>query len=400
MKLSLLIFLICISINQLFGQSIPLYQFDANLQPRWSSPENRGGQKGQGGKENNGAKGHAFDLIQPGSSAVLMQVQGQGIINRIWVTVSDRSPQMLRSLKLEMFWDNETKPAVSVPFGDFFSVSLGKTTSFENTFFANPEGRSFLCYIPMPFRRAAKIVVTNESNKPLKHIFFDVDYQLVKQWNNDYLYFHAYWHRDSATTLTKDFELLPAVNGKGRFLGVNAGVQANPIYGKSWWGEGEVKVFLDGDKEHATLVGTGTEDYIATGWGQGKFIQQYTGSTIAIDSLLQWSFYRYHIPDPIFFSANCRVTLQQIGGEMKKEVARMQSAGIPLIPVTVDNAGKLTQLYKKDSIVSLGDASIPDGWVNYYRSDDLCATAYFYLDKPSSNLPALAGVPMRVAGLR
>ena len=119
-----------------------MYSFNDNASTRWSSPENRNGVKGAGGKENSTAKGHAYDAIKAGESYVLLETDGPGIINRMWVTINDRSPEMLRSLRLDMYWDGENKPAVSVPFGDFFGVGLGKTTVFQNALFASPEGRS------------------------------------------------------------------------------------------------------------------------------------------------------------------------------------------------------------------------------------------------------------------
>jgi len=375
-----------------------LFEYNDNIEPRWSSPENMNGTRGAGGKENNTAKGHPYDVIPAGTFYSLLDIQGQGIINRMWVTINDRSPEMLRALKIEMFWDNEAKPAVSVPFGDFFGIGLGKTAVFQNALFANAEGRSFVCMIPMPFKKAAKIIVTNESGKQLNNIFFDVDYSLLKTWSDDYLYFHAYWHRDTATIPAKDFELLPNVTGKGRFLGVNIGVNANTQYGKSWFGEGEVKMYLDGDKDYPTLNGTGTEDYIGTAWGQGKFINTYSGCSVADDSLLQYAFYRYHIPDPVYFKTDCKVVIQQIGGDGTENVALYQKNNAPLIPVTTDT-GKLIPYYQKGGATKL-DPSMPKGWTNFYRSDDVSATAYFYLDKPSDNLEALQPVALRTANLR
>ncbi len=377
-----------------------LFEYDSNQETRWSSPENRNGVKGGGGKENNGAKGHAFDEIDAGQSCVLLDIQDQGIINRIWITIQDRSPEMLRSLKIEMFWDSESKPAVSVPFGDFFSVGLGKTTTFQNALFANAEGRSFNCFIPMPFRKGAKIVVTNESTKKLNYIFFDVDYSLTKIWNEDNLYFHAYWHRDLATKLAEDFEMLPNVTGKGRFLGSNIGVSADLRYQKSWFGEGEVKMYMDGDTDFPTLVGTGTEDYIGTAWGQGKYITDFTGCTVADTLHKEWAFYRFHIPDPVFFKENIRTTIQQIGGDDLPAVAGFQQEGTPLIPVTVDDEGSLKRFYTKGKIEKIDQNIMGKGWTNFYRSDDVSATAYFYLDKPSNNLPSIQPVDIRTKNLR
>ena len=386
-----------------FSQVMPgkqLFEFDRNSVPRWSSFENITAEKGKAAMENNGAKGHPSDGLNPGETKTLLHVKGQGIINRMWVTIIDRSPEMLRSLRLEMYWDDEKKPAVSVPFGDFFGIGLGKTAKYNNAFFGNPEGRSFICYIPMPFRKAARIQVTNESGKRLSHLFFDINFQRIDKWNEDYLYFHSWWSRDTATTLGKDFELLPKVNGRGRFLGVNVGVKANPIYEQYWWGEGEVKMYLDGDGKFPTLAGTGAEDYIGTGWGQGEFQNDFSGCLFANTDSTGWAFYRYHVPDPIFFKADIRVTLQQMGGNRKELVSELQKKGVPLIPVAIDDLTRINPLYKKDSIVQLDTPGLPPGFSNFYRSDDVSATAYFYLDKPFNALPALQPLSIRTKNLR
>src|SRR5580658_8069725 len=157
--------LLVLALASLDAQDQPpaLYRFDDSLKPRWSTPEGLNGAVGAAAAENNGAKGHAFDSIKSGATLVLLDVPGQGVVSRIWITVADRSPQMLRSLKLEMFWDGEAKPAVAAPLGDFFGVGLGRTAKFHNALFASPEGRSFICYVPMPFRKGARIQFTNES---------------------------------------------------------------------------------------------------------------------------------------------------------------------------------------------------------------------------------------------
>ena len=381
---------------------VAIYQFDANSKTRWSSGENLNGIPGQGGRENDGAKGHPFDPIKAGQTLTLLDISGSGMITRMWITVADRSATMLRSLKLEMYWDGDDQPAVSVPFGDFFSVGLGRTASFDNAFFANPEGRSFQCFIPMPFRRGARITITNESDKDLTHCFYDIDYQLTDEddWTKDHMYFHAYWSRDSATTLAKDFQVLPAIEGRGRFLGATVGVNASKAYLKSWWGEGEVKIYLDDDTDFPTLNGTGTEDYIGTGWGQGTYANAYAGCLIADDVRKQWSFYRFHVPDPVYFSKSCKVTLQQIGGDAKAEVLKMQQSGAKLAPVTIDVAGKLIPLYKKGQVVKLDSVGLPDGWTNFYRSDDVSATAYFYCDRSSHGSMQLQDVRYRTSRLR
>jgi len=403
MKYLLLLLLIGIFMAPVCAQTSSqrnLFEFDPNSTPRWSSFENIKAEKGKGGMENNGAKGHPADALEPGETKILLDVKGTGVINRIWMTVMDRSPLMLRSLKLEMFWDNETQPAVSVPFGDFFGIGLGKTASFHNALFSNAEGRSFQCIIPMPFKKAARIQITNESEKRLSHLFFDINFEKLSTWNANNLYFHSYWSRDTATTLAKDFELLPRVPGRGRFLGVNVGVNANPVYKEHWWGEGEVKMYLDGDRSFPTLVGTGTEDYIGTAWGQGLFYNDYTGCLLANKDSVGWAFYRYHIPDPIYFKTDLRVTMQQMGGNRKELISALQKQNVPLIPVAIDDQTKLHPLYKKDSIVQLDKPGLPDGFSNFYRSDDVSATAYFYLDKPGGTQKPLQPLNIRTTRLR
>lgn len=380
-----------------------LFEYTDNLETRWSSFENLNGEKGRGGQENNGGKGHPYDKIEAGGRTVLLDTKGPGIINRMWFTIQNRSPEALRGLVLNMYWDNAEKPAVSVPFGDFFGIGLGKTAVYENALFANPEGRSFNSFVQMPFKEAARIELVNELDYDMYLLFFDVNYQLMKRWDDDFLYFHAYWHRDTATTVGDDFHILPKVEGKGRFLGTNVGVVANPKYGDSWWGEGEVKIYLNGDKDYATLVGTGTEDYIGTGWGQGVYAHQYTGCPIADDKNKQWAFYRYHIPDPVFFATDCNVRLQQMGGTIKKDVIELQKKGIDLAPVTINgDSGTWVHLYNKDSLVNLESPDLPgdDYWTNFFRSDDVSAVAYFYLHTPTSNLPPIQNLAIRTWNLK
>jgi len=377
----------------------PLFQYQ-ELEPHWNSFENPTSEKGRGGMENKGAKGHPYDILKAGETKVLLDAQGPGIITRMWFTIQDRSPEMLRSLKIEMFWDGSEKPAVSVPFGDFFGNGLGRLVAHQNELFANPEGRSFNCFIPMPFKTAAKVAVTNESNTDLNMLFYDIDFVKTKEWNNSTLYFHCFWNRDTATTPGVDYTILPKTEGKGRFLGVNFGVIANPIYQKSWWGEGEVKMYIDGDDEFPTLVGTGTEDYIGTAWGQGQFANRYTGCLVADTEKDQWTFYRFHIPDPIMFKTGLSVTIQAMGGNQKEKVIEMLDAGVPLIPVSIQEGQTFQGLMDSIPPVDLKNNKLISGWTNFYRSDDWSSTAYFYLDKPVTQLPELAKTEIRIYKLK
>jgi hypothetical protein len=377
----------------------PLYEFQ-DMEPRWNSFENPTSGKGTGGQENRGAKGHPYDFLKAGETKVLMDVTGAGIIHRMWFTIQDRSPQMLRSIKIEMFWDGEENPAVSAPFGDFFGNGLGRLVKHESDLFSSAEGRSFNCFIPMPFKSGARVSVTNEGERDLDMLFYDINFVKLSHWNDDNLYFHCYWNRDTATTPGQDYVILPGVEGKGRFLGVNFGVMANPAYQKSWWGEGEVKMYLDGDDGFPTLIGTGTEDYIGTAWGQGAFINRYMGCPVADTENDHWTFYRYHIPDPVFFNREFRADIQAMGGNMKNKVIELLDNGAPLIPVTIQEGQVFMGLMDSVPPVDLRRDDLMNGWTNFYRSDDWSSTAYFYLDKPSNSLPELANVKFRTYRLQ
>jgi hypothetical protein len=140
-------------------------------QTRWASFENPGGTKGGGALENQGAKGDPEQEVKPGEVKVLLDVKGCGTIHRIWMTLFDKSPKMLDGFRIDIFWDDARTPAVSAPLGRFFGQCAGKMSRFDSALFASPEARSFICYIPMPFRKAARVVVRNETDT-LQHCLF------------------------------------------------------------------------------------------------------------------------------------------------------------------------------------------------------------------------------------
>lgn len=390
----------CLSVQAQTAGLVPgeaLFTKPEGVVTRWASFENPTAGKGQAGRENQGAKGHAFDTMAPGETKVLLNVTGSGAVRRMWLTLQPWPPKVLRALRLEMFWDGADKPAVSVPMGDFFNWVHGQPKQFENALFANPEGRSFVCHIPMPFRKAARVTLTNESDVRISHIFYDVNITLGDRHGPEVLYFHASWQRQRRTTLGKDFDILPRVEGGGRFLGCHVGIIAN-TENIGWFGEGEAKVYLDGDKEFPTLCGTGTEDYIGTAWGQGEFANLYSGCLRADHKKQRYAFYRYHIPDPIYFDKDCRVTIQQIGGVGKEAVLKMLEQKKPIKPISVDQSGDFTKLLEGKPVDLVKDVP-KSGWVNHYRTDDVSAVALFYLNSPTNNLPRLAPVAQRTAAV-
>ncbi|NQT20201.1 MAG: DUF2961 domain-containing protein [Planctomycetes bacterium] len=408
------------------SDSSDLFRIPGHIQTRWASPDNWQGEKGGGCRGepdpdlaaafsrgydrpyrgNDGRKRSPLFYLRPGESRTLAEVQGaSGMVRRIWMTIINRSPEMLRGLRIDMYWDGAATPAVSSPLGDFFGHGLGRMATFENALFSSPEGRSFTCFIPMPFRTGMKIVLTNEL--PPDHAahqdqsqfilqpgvkdqaYFDVDYTLGDRHDADTAYFHAHWRRECPTTLRRDYEFLPKVTGRGRFLGVNVGViPDDKTYFKNWWGEGVAKIYLDGDTDHPTLCGTGTEDYIGTGWGQGQYAHAYHGCPVAVEGA--YCFYRLHIPDPVWFQQDIRVTMQQIGGMGPENLLPYIQAGRELFwgEQRLDFEAKL-----KDAA-----AGVPLGGLSLFeRQDDWSSCAYFYLDRPENDLPPLAGLSLRLA---
>lgn len=381
-----------------------LFTMDRETESRWASFENPEGEKGAGGRANRGAKGSAFRPLPHGGSHVLASLRGCGIIRQLWMTFSDRSPAVLRGVRLDMFWDDSPTPAVSVPVADFFGSVHGLSRPFENAYFMNPEGRSQNVRIPMPFRKAARIVVTNESGRDIELFFYDVQFTLHRSLPDEALYFQAHWRRENPTTVGRDFQLLPQVRGAGRFLGCHVGV-IEPPEDTGWFGEGEFKAWIDGDGEWPTIVGTGTEDYIGTAWGQGEFIHREAGCWKAGDTEAGkdgvWSFYRYHTDAPIYFQQEIRIALQQIGGRPKADVLAMRAKERPMEIITIGTPGGQINLMEKSA--EEREALLADPvytmHTNYYRSDDVCAVAMFFLDRPEGALPPLGDPAERLAGL-
>ncbi|MBC8137528.1 MAG: DUF2961 domain-containing protein, partial [Fibrella sp.] len=183
------------------------------------------------------------------------------------------------------------------------------------------------------------------------------------------------------------------------------GVVCDPRYEGAWWGEGEVKIWFGGE-EFPTLCGTGTEDYIGTGWSQGQYTQRTQGCTISDDKGDRWAFYRHHLDDPVYFDDGCRVAIQTMGGTQKDRVAALQARGVPLLPNSIVDdtvsASRMLHLMGREQPVDLADASLPHGpgtFCNFFRQDDWSSTAYYYLDRPDGVLPPLAPVAERIARL-
>lgn len=352
-----------------------IYKKPKHVETRWINFENYNGKKGQGGLENIGAKGHAFERLLCGETKTLMDFEGEGIIKRIWLTINERDKETLKAIHLRMYWDESETPAVDVPLGDFFCVPHG-LIPFESKYFSSPEGRSFNCFIPMPFKKHAKITLTNNSSFDMS-LFYEIAV-VLKEVKKEDLYFHAHYS-SGKTVLGEEFNVLPMVFGEGLVFGLSFGIKTDATYKNSWWGEGAVKIFLD-DDQNPTLVGTGLEDYIGTAWGQGVYANQTHGSLINDDPTGLRAFYRFHKTDPIYFNKNIKVNVQAIGGAPYRVIQEFLTENVQLIPISVDQGNNFIKLFEQDK--SLHELNLNENnWVNFFRCDDYAIVTYFYSNK-------------------
>ena len=197
-------------------------------------------------------------LLPPESTTTIMDVSGPGVIQHMWITVDDK---FWRDLILRISWDDEATPSVEVPLGDFFCNGWRKRTNINSMpISVNPSG-GFNSYFPMPFRQRARVTIENRSPHEVGEFFYTINYALTPVADDD-AYFHAQFRRINPVKYGEDVAILEA-KGKGHYVGTFLAWQQNSA---AWWGEGEFKVFLDGDGEWPTICGTGTEDYFGGAW--------------------------------------------------------------------------------------------------------------------------------------
>ena len=299
------------------------------LESRSISPENFGGEKGKGGMAEQGTGAEAArDLgrgwkispsvkLEAGETFTLADIKEKGIIKHIWIT--DSAPQ--RCLVIRMYWDDSDIPSVEVPLGDFFACAdfedYRQITSLPVC--VNPK-RAFNCYWDMPFYKSCRITLENLHSEAVV-VYYQIDY-VTGDIDEGLGYFHARFNRSNPLPYMQDHVILDTIHGNGHYVGTYLfwGVNNN-----GWWGEGEIKFFMDGDTEYPTICGTGTEDYICGSWNfdvNGKYTEfctPYSGlarvsTTDGIyKSNRRFSMYRWHITDPIYFKNDLKVTIQAIG---------------------------------------------------------------------------------------
>ncbi|MEX1018733.1 MAG: glycoside hydrolase family 172 protein [Litorilinea sp.] len=311
----------------------------SNAQTRSISAENFDGKKGAGGMATAGTGAVAARELGQGwkvspsihigglETVTLAEIDGPGAIQHIWLTVH---PDHWRRLVIRFYWDDEETPSVETPIGDFFCNGWGERCNITSLAVAvNPAG-GFNCYWEMPFRRRARITVENLTPDEVRGFYYQITYALTDV-PDDMAYFHAQWRRSNPLPYQTDHTLLAGVTGQGQFVGTYLAWGVNST---GWWGEGEIKFYLDSD-EWPTICGTGTEDYFGGAWNfefpkgeYGVFSSPYSGlpQVIKPDGLYRsqqrFGMYRWHITDPIRFQTDLQITIQALGWRSALEGGR------------------------------------------------------------------------------
>ncbi len=249
--------------------------------------------------------------LEKESVTTIMDVDGPACIQHIWITADNKR---FRDLVLRIYWDNEETPSVETPIGDFFCNGFNtRANVLAIPINVNPSG-GLNCYFPMPFRKHAKITVENRAPEQVGGFFYAINYSLTGI-GDDEAYFHAQFRRTNPLPYGEDYVIVDNVNGKGQYVGTYMAWQQN---NSGWWGEGEIKFFMDGDTEFPTICGTGTEDYFGGAWGfMGTFTAPFMGYPLGVEGEAKagdrHGVYRFHIMDPIRFDEELKVTMQAIG---------------------------------------------------------------------------------------
>jgi hypothetical protein len=303
----------------------------SSARTRSISPENFDGAKGRGGMATEGTGAScARDLgvgwklspsirIAPGETRTLADISGSGAIQQIWMTPTGH----WRHSILRIYWDDSEQPSVECPVGDFFACGWGQYAQVSSLAVCVNPGSAFNCYWEMPFRTRCRITMTNIADKEMT-LYYQINYT-ESEVPDDLAYFHAQFRRVNPLPYKDVYTILEGVRGRGQYVGT---YMAWGVNNTGWWGEGEIKFFLDGDDEYPTICGTGTEDYFCGSYnfdlgkehgGYREFTTPYAGlpQVIRPDGTYRaqqrFGMYRWHITDPIRFESDLRVTIQALG---------------------------------------------------------------------------------------
>ncbi len=326
----------------------------SDAKTRSISPENFTGEKGKGGMADPikdkgqrnvansaeraknlglGWKINPFITINAKETITIAEMEGPGAIQHIWMTPTGNWQTSI----IRVYWDDEKEPSVESPVGAFFGMAWNEYAPLNSLAITVNPGSAFNSYWKMPFRKKCKITMENLNETESTRLYYQVDYTLTEV-GNDEAYFHAQYNRSNPTK-NHSHTILDKVKGRGQFVGLYMGLGVN---NNGWWGEGEIKFFLDGDKDFATIVGTGTEDYFCGSYNfENKKTHEYeTYSTayagfhqvIKPDGLYyaqqRFGMYRWHILDPVRFNSDLKVTIQDLGFTRGRATYLAQSSDI------------------------------------------------------------------------
>jgi len=344
---------------------------DPALDCRAATFENPTGQRGAGGKAHGGRKGSPSRVLGAGERVTLADIDGPGTIRHLWMTFPPAPPEVMRALYLEVFYQDAGEPSVSVPCLDFFGLAHGRPVPYHSALASAQEGRGFNSYAPMPFAGHARVDVVNSSARPV-NLYYQVDYTLERELEVGAGYLHATFRRENPTEQRRDFVVADGLRGPGRFLGCAVGVRVSDP--ATWYGEGEVKIYRDGDRDLPTICGTGLEDYVGSAWGLGPHAALYAGAPLVVGpgagKVDFAGFYRWHVPDPVMFASELRVTIQQIGAMFFRPG---QEAEMEAYALTNPVAGAGWARNPNPALLAWGITE---------RVDDYCATAFVYCREP------------------
>lgn len=304
----------------------------SNAKTRSISPENFTGEKGKGGMcklEDGSAKFAARELgtgwkvnpyivLQPGEVFEIANIEGPGAIQHIWLTPTGR----WRNTILRIYWEDQENPSVECPIGDFFCCGWQEYFQISSLAVCVNPGSAFNCYWTMPFRKRCRMTLENRADEAVT-MYYQIDYTLT-EIEEDCAYFHAQFRRLNPLPYKENYVILDGVKGKGQYVGT---YMAWGVNNNGWWGEGEIKFFMDGDDEFPTICGTGTEDYFCGSYNfedpkshdhYVSFSTPYTGLQVVDTNKLyqsqrRFGLYRWHIMDPIRFETDLKVTIQALG---------------------------------------------------------------------------------------
>jgi hypothetical protein len=320
----------------------------SDAKTRSISPENFSGEKGKAGmadpadkdKRNVANASHAardlgqgwkvnpFIKINPGETFTMAVIDGPGAIQHIWMTPTGN----WRFSILRIYWDDETEPSVECPVGDFFGMGWNQYAHLVSSAVCVNPGSAFNCYWVMPFRKKCRMTMQNVNDAEPMTLYYQVDYTLTEV-PADAGYFHVQFRRENPD-LTSVYTITDGIKGKGQFVGVYLAWGVN---NNGWWGEGEIKFYMDGDTRFPTICGTGTEDYFCGSYNfdrEGKYTEfctPYSGLVQVIKpdgsykSQQRFGLYRWHIMDPVRFETDLKITIQDLGWHLGGRYLKQQS---------------------------------------------------------------------------